>query len=75
MYATEFQTIINEPYIHIPNYEEFKGHEVRIVVLNIDKEVKNTESIADEDFFDRITKDPKQINNIQFLSREEANER
>jgi len=28
-----------------------------------------------EDFFERITKNPKQINNIQFLSREEANER
>lgn len=75
MYATEFQTVINEPYIHIPHYEKFKGHEVRIVVLNIDKEVKNTETIPNEDFFDRITKNPKKINSIQFLSREEANER
>jgi hypothetical protein len=38
MYATEFQTVINEPYIYIPNYEAFKGHEVRIVVMNIDNE-------------------------------------
>ena len=27
MYAAEFQTVINEPYLHIPNYETFKGHE------------------------------------------------
>lgn len=75
MYATEFQTVINEPYIHIPNYEKFKGHEVRIVVLNIDKEINNTVSTPKEDFFTRITKNPKHINNVQFFSREEANER
>ena len=75
MYATEFQTVINEPYIHIPNYEVFKGHEVRIVVLNIDSEEKNIAPTKNEDFFERITKNPKHINNVQFLSREEANER
>jgi hypothetical protein len=75
MYATEFQTVITEPYIYIPNYEAFKGHEVRIVVLNIDSENNNISLPKKEDFFERITKNPKQINNIQFLSREEANER
>ena len=75
MYATEFQTVINEPYIHIPNYERFKGHEVRIVVLNIDSEENNIVSNKKEDFFEKITKNPKHINNVQFLSREEANER
>ncbi len=75
MYATEFQTIINEPYIHIPNYEAFKGHEVRVVVLSIDNKYNNIVSTKKDDFFERITKNPKHINNIQFLSREEANER
>lgn len=75
MYATEFQTVINEPYVHIPNYEAFKGHEVRIVVLNIDSENSNMVLNKKEDFFERITKNPKKINNVQFLSREEANER
>jgi len=75
MYATEFQTVINEPYIHIPNYEAFKGHEVRIVVLNIDSENDNIVRNKKDDFFERITKNPKHINNVQFLSRVEANER
>ena len=75
MYATEFQTVITEPYIYIPNYEAFKGHEVRIVVLNIDSENNKISLPKKEDFFERITKNPKQINNVQFLSREEANER
>ena len=42
MYATEFQTIINEPYIHIPDYEIFKGHEVRITMLDINNKVNNS---------------------------------
>lgn len=75
MYATEFQTVINDPYIHIPNYEKFKGHEVRIVVLNIDTKTKCHIEDKKEDFFERITKNPKHIKNIEFLSREEANER
>ncbi len=75
MYATEFQTVINEPYIHIPNYEAFKGHEVRITVLNIDSKENNMIPNKSEDFFERITKNPKHINNVQFLSREESNER
>ena len=35
MYATEFQTIIDRPYIEIPEYEQFKGHKVRITLLNL----------------------------------------
>ena len=35
MYAAEFKTIINEPYIKIPEYEKFKGKEVRVVLLNL----------------------------------------
>ena len=73
MYATEFQTVINEPYIHIPNYEAFKGHEVRVVLLDIGE--KNNHVDKEEDFFEQITKNPKHIKNVKFLSREEANER
>ena len=73
MYATEFQTVINEPCIHIPEYETFKGHQVKVTVLNVDNKKNNI--IPEEDFFSRITKNPKHINNVLFLSREEANER
>jgi hypothetical protein len=75
MYATEFQTVINEPYIQVPNYEAFKGHEVRVVLLNIDEKSNNEVFDKKEDFFDRITKNPKHVKNVKFLSREEANER
>jgi hypothetical protein len=73
MYATEFQTVINEPYIQVPNYETLKGHEVRIVFLDLQIEEKIDKNNLD--FFDKITKNPKHIKNLSFLSREEANER
>lgn len=75
MYATEFQTIINEPYIHIPNFEAFKGHQVRVVLLDIDEQENVQANRSSEDFFDRITKNPKEVKSVEFLSREEANER
>lgn len=76
MYATEFQTIINEPYIHIPNYEAFKGHEVRVVLLNLDNDIKIKEPINDSNFINDIINNPRHIeSNINFLSRDEANER
>jgi hypothetical protein len=76
MYATEFQTIINEPYIYIPNYEAFKGHEVRVVLLNLDNEIKIKEPINDSNFIIDIINNPRHIEtNDKFLSRDESNER
>ena len=72
MYATEFKTVINEPFIAIPEYEKFKGKEVRVVLLNLDNQSNKEQH---EDFFDKIIKHPKHIENASFLSREEANER
>lgn len=76
MYATEFQTVINEPYIHIPNYQAFKGHEVRVVLLNLDNEIKIGEPINDSNFIIDIINNPRHIESkSKFLSRNEANER
>ncbi len=78
MYATEFQTIINNPYIKIPEYEKFKGQEVRIIVLNInEKSHKLTTNTTDEeDFIEYLANNPIQLDkDLKFLSREEANER
>jgi len=72
MYATEFKAIIDEPYIKIPEYEKFKGKEVRVVLLHLEN---NTKSDKKEDFFDKIIKNPKHIKDVTFLTREEANER
>lgn len=78
MYATEFQTVINEPFIKIPDYEFFKGHKVRITLLDIDN--KNSNSKLDNkeafDFIEYYANHPKRLDNdVVFLTREEANER
>ena len=36
MYVTEFQTVINNQYIKILEYERFKRQEVGIIVLHIE---------------------------------------
>ena len=72
MYAAEFKTIIDEPYIKIPEYEKFKGKEVRVVLLDLKNSKKRDKK---EDFFDKIVKNPKHIKDVTFLTREEANER
>jgi hypothetical protein len=76
MYATEFQIIINEPYIKIPEYEKFKGQEVRIIVLNINKKNYISTTEHEEDFIEYLANNPIKLdNNLKFLSRDEANER
>lgn len=76
MYAAEFQTVINEPYIHIPNYEAFKGHEVRVVLLNLDNEIKIKEPIGDNNFINDIINNPRHVESKNnFFSRDEANAR
>ncbi len=72
MYATEFKTVIDEPYIKIPEYEKFKGKKVRVVLLYLKNEKKREKK---EDFFEKIIKNPKHIKDVTFLTREEANER
>ena len=75
MYATEFQTIIDNPYIKIPEYEKFKGQEVRIIVLNINQENGNPK-IAEEDFIEYLANHPVTLDKgVEYLSREESNER
>ncbi len=76
MYATEFQTIINNPYIKIPEYEKFQGQEVRIIVLNINKEDHNpTTTIHEEDFIEHLINNPIDFPKDFKFDREEANER
>jgi DNA-binding transcriptional regulator of glucitol operon len=75
MYATEFKTVINQPYIQIPNYENFKGKSVRIILLDVEEDIKIEEEPRKVNFFERITKNPQNIKDIDFLSRDEANER
>jgi len=76
MYATEFQTVISEPYIHIPNYEAFKGHEVRVVLLSLDNEMKIKEPANYSNFINDIINNPRHIESkSEFLLRDEANER
>ena len=70
MYATEFKTVINEPYIKVPEYERFKGKEVRVVLLGLNNKLKKEKSSLS--FFDKFSKNfPKDFR----FDRDEANER
>jgi len=71
MYATEFQAIINEPFVYIPQYEQFKGHKVRIILL--DENIEQTYQAGDDidSFFDKFRLD---LSSYHF-DREMANER
>lgn len=60
MYATEFQTIVNEPYIKIPNFERFKGHEIRVVLLDlIDRTLPPEETKIG--FIENLINNPKDV--------------
>ena len=75
MYAKEFHTILSEPYIKIPEFESFKGHRVRVIILDLDKDLSQ-DSDRKEDFIEFLTKNPIDLSSdLKFLSREEAHER
>ncbi len=76
MYATEFQTVINNPYIKIPEYERFKGQEVRIIVLHAKEKTHIPTIEEEEDFIEYLANNPIKLDKeLKFLSREDANER
>ena len=71
MYATEFQTIINEPYIKIPNYEAFKGHNVRVVLLDIDNknnDIELVDNLEKKDILNTLSQISKEDNEIDSLA-------
>ena len=75
MYATELQTVITEPYVHIPEYESLKGKSVRVLfIVENDKEyVKDKDEF---DFVEYYANNPVKLDKeINFLSRDESNER
>ena len=77
MYATEFKTVINEPYIKIPDFEKFQGQEVRVVLLNLNNNIiDNRKDIdIDIDFIEHLINNPIPLPNNFKFNREEANER
>jgi hypothetical protein len=78
MQRVEFNTIIDKPYIEIPNYAELKGHRVGVVLLDLEDNTQqklNAISIGTIKQSRKFT--PKNIiktKNFKF-DREEANER
>ncbi len=74
MYAIEFQTIVDKPYIEIPEFEKFKGKKVKIILLKEENKEENKKSEAD--FIEYLANHPLKLEkNVKFLSREEAHER
>ena len=73
MYATEFETIIKDSTIKIPDYENFKNKQVRVIILETECEHREPDS---DDFISQLTANPRHIaSDMAFLSRDEANER
>ena len=73
MYATEFQTVVTEPYIKIPNFDKFKGHKIRVVLLDLiddNSEVENSKS-----FIENLIDNPRTFSKDFKFDRDEANER
>lgn len=74
MYATEFQTVVNEPYIKIPNFERFKGHKIRVVLLDL-IEKKNINDDKQIGFIENLINNPITMPKDFVFDRDEANER
>jgi hypothetical protein len=73
MNAIEFQTIITDSFIQIPNYKEFENKQVRVIVLDATTALPKK---GHNSFIAQHIKNPVSItNNVDFLSRDEANER
>ena len=73
MYATEFETVIDKPYVEIPEYENFKGHSVRILIL--DKTKASRQKNTKESFIEKMIKNPIDFPKDFRFDREEAHER
>ncbi len=72
MHAVEFQTVITDPYVHIPNYKAFENRRVRVIILD------TTQDRSDHTnrFIERYARHPIPVpETTVFLSREEAHER
>ena len=77
MYATEFQTIIDKPYIDVPQYDELKGKSVKVLFLVEDMKQDNQDDIKSNfDFIEYYTNNPVNLKaNTIYLTRDEAHER
>ena len=76
MYAVEFKMVANEPYIKIPEFEKFKGQEVRVVLLSLEnRDIKNLEEDKEVDFIEYLINHPIDFPKNFKFDREEANER
>jgi len=74
MYTTE---LITESYVYISEYESLKGKSVRVLFIVENAKDKDKDEDKDEfDFVEYYANNPVKLDNeINFLSRDEANER
>ena len=72
MNAIEFQTVIKNSFVQIPNYEEFENRQVRIIIL--DETVEENTKTSTSNFIAKYGQSPKEVDEkINFLSRDEGN--
>jgi hypothetical protein len=77
MQRVEFNTIIDKPYIEVPNYEKLKGHKVGVILLDLENNKKKLNAISiDTAITNKIFTPKTIINTANFkFDREEANAR
>ncbi len=76
MEAIEFQTVINAPYIKIPNYKRIQGHKVRVVLFDLLNDKEQLKEQQNEiGFIENLIQNPIKFPAKFKFNREEANER
>lgn len=53
----EFQTVINEAYVYMPEYEKLKGRKVRVLIIDEDAPISIKHNNDIDNFFDRFNLD------------------
>ncbi len=51
MHVTEFETVVKDPYIEIPDFEHFKDREVKVIIFDLKKNKNLEKKFNPKEFF------------------------
>ncbi len=73
MYAVEFETVVDSPYIKLENHQEFIHQKIKVIILADEKKPKRSSNRA---FFDRLRSRDIQVDksiDIEQITNEMSN--
>jgi len=73
MYAVEFETVVDSPYIKLENHQEFIHQKIKVIILADEKKPKQS---SDRGFFDRLRSRDIQVDrsiDIEQITNEMSN--